>query len=65
PAAPSPAAAPAPAPVAAADSAPPHPLLAGREPGVYVVHDHPPGSPCRPVAQTDLDALVTRSRATP
>ncbi len=62
PAAPSPAlaAAPSPAPAAAmvsASATPVHPLLAGRAPGVYLVHDHPPGTPCRPVSRTEVEAM--------
>lgn len=56
----------APAPAAAAPApppAPPHPLLAGRAPGLYLVHDHPQGTPCRPVSQTEVDAL--RQQLTP
>lgn len=54
-----PAAAPAPA-APEADSAPGHPLLAGRAPGLYLVHDHPPGTACRPVSQTEIDAIRAR-----
>ncbi|MBI5513323.1 MAG: hypothetical protein HY909_06110 [Deltaproteobacteria bacterium] len=42
----------------AANAAPSHPALAGREPGVYLVHNHPPGTPCRPVAVTDVQAAA-------
>jgi hypothetical protein len=42
----------------AADTVPAHPDLAGRAPGVYLVHNHPPGTPCRPVAQTDVQAAA-------
>ncbi len=55
-----PTAAPSPAPAAAmapAAATPAHPLLAGRAPGVYLVHDHPPGTPCRPVSRTEVEAM--------
>ena len=58
--APAPAAAPSPAPAAAvapASTTAVHPLLAGRAPGVYLVHDHPPGTPCRPVSRTEVEAM--------
>ena len=45
---------------AAPMAAPPHPLLAGRAAGVYLVHDHPQGTPCRPVSRTEVDALRQR-----
>jgi hypothetical protein len=42
----------APAPVGA---------TAGLAPGVYLVHNHPPGTPCRPVSRTEVEQALQRS----
>ena len=43
----------APAPMAAAPAALP--------PGMYLMHNHPPGTPCRPVSQTELQQALQRA----
>jgi hypothetical protein len=55
-----PSAAPAPAaPMAAAPA--PMGATAGLAPGVYLVHNHPPGTPCRPVSQTEIEQALQRA----
>ncbi len=54
------AAAPAPAaPMAAAPA--PMGATAGLAPGVYLVHNHPPGTPCRPVSRTEVEQALQRA----
>jgi hypothetical protein len=67
---PPPSPSPAPAPSAAAPSpsaaapmapAPMAPAPAAAAPaGVYLVHNHPPGTPCRPVSRTELLQVIQR-----
>jgi len=60
--APSAAPAPAPALLAAPAPAPARALPAGvpanAEVGVWLVHNHPPGSPCRPVTRTEIEQMA-------
>ena len=52
------------APMAAAPmaAAPMAPAPAAAAPaGVYLVHNHPPGTPCRPVSRTELLQVVQRA----
>lgn len=51
--------APAPAPMAAAPA--PSGAAEGLAPGLWVVHNHPPGTPCRPISQTELQQALQRS----
>lgn len=56
---------PAPSPSAAAPSpsaaAPMAPVPTAAAPaGVYLVHNHPPGTPCRPVSRTELLQVMQR-----
>lgn len=55
------AAAPSPAPAmgasamaAPAMAAPAAPAANDAAPGLYIVHNHPPGTPCRPLSQTEI-----------
>lgn len=50
---------PAPAPMAAAPA--PSAAAEGLAPGLWVVHNHPPGTPCRPISQTELQQALHRS----
>ena len=59
PSASAPMAAPAPAPMAAAPA--PSGAAEGLAPGLWVVHNHPPGTPCRPISQTELQQALQRS----
>lgn len=58
PAAAPPSAAPSPSPSAAAPMAPAPSAAAPA--GVYLVHNHPPGTPCRPVSRTELLQVIQR-----
>jgi len=68
--APSPSPAPSSAPSASAPMAAPAPMAAapapsgaaeGLAPGLWVVHNHPPGTPCRPISQTELQQALQRA----
>jgi hypothetical protein len=48
------------APMAAAPMAAAEGPTAGLAPGLYVVHNHPPGTPCRPISQTELQQAAQR-----
>ena len=56
---------PAPSPRAAAPMAPAPmaPTPAALSPGLYLVHEHPPGTPCRPVSETELQQALQRGGA--
>lgn len=58
PSASAPMAAPAPAPMAAAA---PSGAAEGLAPGLWVVHNHPPGTPCRPISHTELQQALQRA----
>lgn len=45
------------APMAAASAAPAAPA---RAPGVYITHNHPPGTPCHPISQTEIQQAMQR-----
>ena len=53
--------APAPATAAAAGAAV---VADGRAPGLYIVHNHPPGTPCRPLSQTELRQVAQHAGIT-
>ena len=38
---------------------------AGLEPGMYIVHRHAPGTPCRPVSHTEIERLAAGAVPTP
>lgn len=46
--------------VAMAEATPQDPQLAGRPPGLYVVHNHPPGTPCTDVSEREVQAALAR-----
>ncbi len=33
---------------------------AGLAPGMYIVHNHPPGTPCRPLSHTEIQQAAQR-----
>ncbi len=35
------------------------------EPGLYIVHNHPPGTACRPISQTELSEAAAALNAAP
>lgn len=54
-----------PAPMAAAApaapmAAAPEPAAPSRAPGLYIVHNHPPGTACHPISQTELQQAAQR-----
>jgi len=36
----------------------------GLEPGMYLLHRHAPGTPCRPVSRTEIEQLAAGARPT-
>ncbi len=34
-------------------------------PGLYIVHNHPPGTACRPISQTELSEAAAALNAAP
>lgn len=57
---------PPPAPMAAPtrEAVAPAAPAAPAEPGVYIVHNHPPGTPCHPVSQTELRQATANAGVT-
>lgn len=41
---------------------PEHPLLEGREPGLYVFHDHAAGAPCNAIPDPEFQVALTQAR---